>query len=88
MWPNIEGPWYVNHDLSLFKNIPFGGNKKVQFRVSAYNVFNTPQKGLDDARDLNLDFANGVQTNPNFGLLTENNKYGRSIIQLAFKFYF
>jgi hypothetical protein len=88
VWPNIEGPWYVNHDLSAFKNFPFGDSKKFQFRVSAYNVFNTPQKGLDDARDLNLDFTNGVQTNQNFGKLTENNKYGRRIIQLAFKFYF
>ena len=31
VWLNIEGPWYKNHDLSVFKNVPFGGNKKFQF---------------------------------------------------------
>ena len=55
IWPNIQGNSYVNHDLSLFKNFPFGsGGKKFQFRASAYNVFNHPQRAPDDARNLNL----------------------------------
>ena len=33
MWPNIEGPHYFNHDFSVFKNFPIGGNKKFQFRA-------------------------------------------------------
>jgi hypothetical protein len=88
VWPNIEGPWYVNHDMSLFKNVPFGGNRKFQFRLSAYNVFNHPQRTPDDNVNLNLDFKNGVQTNTKFGLLPDDNKYGHRILQLAFKFYF
>ncbi len=51
IWPNIEGPSYINHDFSLFKNFPIGGNKKVQFRLSAYNVFNHPQRAPDDAHE-------------------------------------
>ena len=50
IWPNITGPSYMNHDLSVFKNFPFGGNRKFQFRLSAYNVFNHPQRALDDPR--------------------------------------
>ena len=89
IWPNIQGNSYVNHDLSLFKNFPFGSaGKKFQFRASAYNVFNHPQRAPDDARNLDLTYANGVQTNANFGLLPTDNKYGRRIVQLAFKFYF
>jgi hypothetical protein len=89
IWPNVVGNSYVNHDLSLFKNFPFGsGGKKFQFRASAYNVFNHPQRAPDDAQNLNVTFANGVQTNANLGLLPSDNKYGRRIIQLAFKFYF
>jgi hypothetical protein len=88
IWPNIAGPSYINHDLSLFKNFPFGGNRKFQFRLSAYNVFNHPQRAPDDALNLNLNYTNGVQTNTSFGLLPDDNKYGRRIIQLAFKFYF
>ena len=40
--------WYQNHDLSLFKNFPIGGHKKAQFRFSASNVFNHPQRQPDD----------------------------------------
>jgi hypothetical protein len=88
VFPNIEGPSYVNHDFSLFKNFPFATNKKFQFRLSAYNVFNHPQRAPDDARNLDLTYANGVQTNANFGLLPTDNKYGRRLLQMAFKFYF
>ena len=88
IWPNIVGPSYINHDLSVFKNFPFAGSKKIQFRLSAYNIFNHPQRAPDDAQNLDLTFANGVQTNANFGLLPTDNKYGRRIIQMAFKFYF
>ena len=63
MWPNITGPDYINHDFSIFKNVPFGGNRKFQFRLSAYNVFNHPQRTPDDATNLNLTYANGSQTN-------------------------
>jgi hypothetical protein len=88
VFPNATSQWYVNHDLSVFKNIPVGGNKKFQFRLSAYNIFNHPQRFMDDAANLDLAFANGVQTAQGFGLLPEDNKFGRRILQLAFKFYF
>ena len=89
IWPTVVGSSYVNHDLSLFKNFPFGnGEKKFQFRASAYNVFNHPQRAVDESQNLNITFANGVQTNANLGLLPTDNKYGRRIVQLAFKFYF
>ena len=88
VWPNIQGAWYVNHDFSIFKNFPFADSRKFQFRLSAYNVFNHPQRAPDDNRNLNLTYANGVQTEANFGLLPVDNKYGRRILQLAFKFYF
>jgi hypothetical protein len=88
VWPNVTGPWYSNHDFSVFKNFPFGGNKKFQFRLSAYNVFNHPQRAPDDTQNFDLNYTNGSQTNANFGLLPTDNKYGHRILQLAFKFYF
>ncbi len=88
VFPNAVGNAYLNHDLSVFKNFPFAGNKKVQFRLSAYNVFNMAQRMPDDNNNLNLTFANGRQTNAAFGLLPDDNKYGRRIIQMALKFYF
>jgi hypothetical protein len=88
VFPNATGPWYFNHDFSLFKNIPFKEGKKFQFRFSMYNVFNHPQRQVDDVTNLDLHFTNGVQDNAKFGILPTDNKYGRRIIQLAFKFYF
>ena len=74
VWPSITGPSYVNHDLSVFKNVPVGGNRKFQFRLSAYNVFNHPQRAPEDAINLDLNYTNGTQTNANFGLLPKDNK--------------
>ncbi len=33
-------PGYVNHDLSIFKNVPIWGERHLQFRVEMFNVFN------------------------------------------------
>jgi hypothetical protein len=88
IWPNITGPSYMNHDLSAFKNFPISGNRKFQFRLSAYNVFNHPQRTFDDPTNLTLHFTNGVMDNAKFGVLPQDNKYGRRIVQMAFKFYF
>jgi hypothetical protein len=41
----LTNPGFVNHDLSLFKNFPFGGAGKryLQLRFEAFNVFNSVQ---------------------------------------------
>lgn len=88
VFPNATSPWYTNHDLSVFKNFPFGDHRKFQFRLSAYNLFNHPQRFLDDSQNLDLNYTNGVQTSVNFGLLPTDNKFGRRIVQMAFKFFF
>ena len=42
---NLRNPGFQNHDLSLFKNFPIGSSSKryVQFRLEAFNVFNSTQ---------------------------------------------
>ena len=64
------------------------GVQRFQFRASFTNVFNHPQRALDDNNNLKLQYTNGVLSNQNFGILPQNNKYGRRIVQLAFKMYF
>jgi hypothetical protein len=88
IFTDIRGPGYMNHDLGVFKNFLFAGARKFQFRASFTNVFNHPQRYLDDAINLKLDYTNGVMTNANFGVLPQNRKYGRRIVQLAAKFFF
>jgi len=89
IWPsNIRGPRFINNDFAVFKNFNLGGVRRFQFRASFTNVLNHPQRALVDQNNLQLNFQNGVLANPNFGILPQNNKFGRRIVQLAFKFYF
>lgn len=49
----LFGPGAVNFDVSLFKRIHagfLGERGEVQFRVEAFNVLNTPQFGIPNAR--------------------------------------
>jgi hypothetical protein len=88
IFPDIRGPGYINNDFAVFKNFALGGVRRFQFRASFTNVFNHPQRALEDNNNLKLQYTNGVMTNQNFGILPQNNKYGRRIVQLAFKYYF
>jgi hypothetical protein len=88
IFPDLRGPAYTNHDFAVFKNFPMGGSRKFQFRASFTNVFNHPQRFFDDNVNLKLEFANGQLSNSNFGVLPRDNKFGRRIVQLAFKMYF
>jgi hypothetical protein len=86
--PYMKGNEFWNVDLSLFKNFSLGGDKKLQFRVSAYNVFNHATAYPDNSQNLTLRFENGVNVSPDFGKLGDDFKFGRRIIQLAARFTF
>jgi hypothetical protein len=86
--PYMKAQPYFNTDLSLFKNFSLGGDKKLQLRVNAYNVFNHPISFPDNGTNLTLRFTNGVMSDPNFGKKNEDNKFGRRIVQLAVRFTF
>jgi len=88
IFPDLRGPWYTNHDFAVFKNFPMGGSRKFQFRASFTNVFNHPQRFFDENTNLRLQYTNGQLSNTQFGILPKDNKYGRRIVQLAFKMYF
>ncbi|MPZ17418.1 MAG: hypothetical protein GEV06_05855 [Luteitalea sp.] len=40
---SVRGPGGVNLDLSLFRAFPMGGTRRLEFRVEASNVSNTPK---------------------------------------------
>jgi Carboxypeptidase regulatory-like domain/TonB-dependent Receptor Plug Domain len=64
------GPGYMNWDLSVFKNVPLGGVRRLQFRVELYNAFNSDQWTAVNT-NANFDYATGTLTNPTvFGRLT------------------
>jgi hypothetical protein len=86
--PYMKAQSYFNTDLSLFKNFTLGGERKLQLRINAYNVFNHPIAYPDPGTNLTLRFTNGEMSDPNFGKLPQDNKFGRRIVQLAVRFTF
>ncbi|MCP9494894.1 MAG: carboxypeptidase regulatory-like domain-containing protein [Pyrinomonadaceae bacterium MAG19_C2-C3] len=77
---NLRQPSATVFDMSLNKSFIFTESIRAQFRVEAFNVFNTPLFGSPDTN----------VTGNNFGILNPNNGQ-RNIprqIQLGFKFLF
>jgi hypothetical protein len=62
----MRTPARNTHDLTIFKNFGLGGNKKLQFRVGAFNIFNqaypTYNLGFTDL-DLTLESVCNVTVN-------------------------
>jgi Carboxypeptidase regulatory-like domain/TonB-dependent Receptor Plug Domain len=51
----VRTPSRANFDVTLFKNFRIGkGDKKLQFRVGAFNIFNQASPGVDSGQDLDL----------------------------------
>jgi hypothetical protein len=80
------GLGYVNFDLNFFKNVPLGGNRRLQLRIELYNAFDTDQwSGVDTGAQFN--FLTDKQDDENFGALTGATRDARRI-QLAARFTF
>jgi hypothetical protein len=81
------GPGYVNWDFSVFKNVPVGGTRQLQFRVELYNALNSDQwTGVNT--NATFDYTTGALTNGNvFGRMTNNTLSARRI-QLGARFTF
>jgi hypothetical protein len=61
----FQGPGDVNWDISVFKNVPVGSTRRLQFRIELYNAFDTDQwTGRQDQRELQLRDARPGQPNP------------------------
>jgi carboxypeptidase family protein len=84
----MQRPGVSNWDLSLFKNVGFGGSRSMQFRVEAYNVLNHTQF-QEVNRNAQFD-ASGAQTNANFGTVigvTSPTRPAR-VVQMSLRFSF
>jgi hypothetical protein len=81
------GPGFMNWDISVFKQVPLGGSRRLQLRVELYNAFDTDQwTGVNT--NATFDYTTGVLTNVNtFGRLNGNTNSARRI-QLGARFTF
>ena len=65
---DVIGPGYLNWDITFAKNIPIGGNRRIQFRGELYNAFNNVQFAtVNTGAVFN---AAGQQVNAEFGQYT------------------
>ncbi len=80
-------PGYMNWDISVFKNVPLGGSRRLQLRVELYNAFDTDQwTGVNNTAS--FDYLTGALTNANtFGRMNGNTNSARRI-QLGARFTF
>ena len=69
-----RGPQAVNLDFSVIKNFPLAEDVRLQFRVEAFNLTNTPVFGL----------PNTTVGNPGFGVIGGQANTPRNL-QLALK---
>ena len=82
-----QGPGFMNFDISVFKNIPVGGTRRLQFRCELYNAFNADEWTTVNTT-ANFDYTTHVLTNPAvFGSLTGTTLSARRI-QLGVRFVF
>ncbi|PYR91413.1 MAG: hypothetical protein DMF84_17400 [Acidobacteria bacterium] len=77
-------PPIVNWNLALFKNLPMGGKRRLQFRWEVYNLLNSVQFDLID-NTARFD-ASGAQVNQNFGKATRarNARIMQGALRLVF----
>jgi hypothetical protein len=88
IFPYLRGPGFFNTDLSLFKNFAVTERQNLQFRFSAYNLPNHPNRSfVNSDQNLRLNFnAAGQMTNNRFGYA--DYKVGRRNIQLGIRYSF
>jgi hypothetical protein len=74
---SLRSDWRKNLDVSFFRGFQLGESKKLEFRMEAFNVTNTPVFAMPD---------NNI-TDPNFGQVSATANTERQL-QFALKFYF
>jgi hypothetical protein len=95
--PYIRGPYFMDHDLTVFKSFPCGEGKNLELRMGAFNVFNHPLVSFNNnnTTNLNLGIQDGIVGQPltqsmlqyqDFGIA--NIKVGNRLAELEAKFTF
>jgi len=89
--PYLRFPGYQNHDISAVKDFYLGssGERRVQFRISAYNFLNHPLPSLSYDPNLTMTYEAGSPTRDSLERVGKAPlKRGRRLIQFALKFIF
>jgi len=74
----LDGPAYINADASLAKVINLPREVRGEFRIDAFNVFNTPH----------FNNPNGTLGNANFGQITSVPDFSERLLRFGFRIVF
>jgi len=74
----LDGPAYINADLSLAKVITLPRNIRGEFRVDAFNAFNIPH----------FNNPNGTLGNANFGQITSVPDFSERLLRFGMRIMF
>lgn len=90
--PYVSGPAYFNQDLAVHKNFNITERQKVEFRLSAFNLFNHPLWAFSGGNLLSLSLKeSGSSWAPN-GLPNNwgqvDTKSGSRVLQIGMKYSF
>ena len=87
---SLRGPAIYNVDASLFKNFSLTENSKLQFRVEAFNLFNTPEFALPYTAvdQTGSPASSGTPLVPSLSGSITSTVHASREIQLALKFTF
>jgi Carboxypeptidase regulatory-like domain/TonB dependent receptor-like, beta-barrel/TonB-dependent Receptor Plug Domain len=84
----IRGPGYVNLDLGLVKFIPLKNDLRLQLRVEAFNLTNTPHFALPVLKMSDKAFGKITHTRNSTNFGSTATSYANRMIQLAVKLEF
>ena len=89
IWPNVTGPSYFGGDLGMYKDFKVRESQKLQFRFTAFNFLNHPNRQFGLSDDINLRFSTPGGGNTN---LDTNGKaaytVGNRTLEIALKYLF
>lgn len=102
VWPDVQGPKFVNSDLALAKIFKIKESQNISFRASAFNFINHPLPQFSLASDVNLQLKCNSTTqdsvNPtcdqggaNVNAQTTGHPFyetGRRVVEVALKYNF
>lgn len=90
--PYMRGPAFFTTDLTLSRTIRITEHQNAVFKFTGMNFINHPLKSFDqnNANNLNLNFTNGVlaTSGPGWVYGVTNEKFGRRVAELTFKYNF
>jgi hypothetical protein len=85
---SVRGPGFTNVDFSVFRHLPLGGSRRVEFRAEVFNLFNSPRWNNPSAGGAQIGAAGTNVTHPLFMQVTSSNQLFDRQIRFGIRYSF